>query len=177
MTTIPYRRVCLFAGPSAGKSTTAFWLLWKMKSLSIQAEYAREWIKRWAYAKREMDRLTDQIIVMGRQVEEECEALATGCVVVTDSPVLLQAAYSNYPEDVKRAIIIEQGLQKKFPTVNLFIDRYDRKFAQEGRWGDRAQAIAKDAEILDLMNQAGLEWVNVRFDDYDTIWRAVSTVA
>lgn len=170
-----YKRICLFAGPGAGKSTTAFWILWRLKSLGVQCDFSREWIKRWAFAKREMDRLTDQVIVMGRQVEEECEALATGAVVVTDSPVLLQAAYSTYDEDVRRAIIIEKGLQAKYPTCNLFIDRYQRGFDGRGRWEGEAQAIAKDAAILDLMNQAGLEWVNVRHDDYDTVWKALTT--
>lgn len=62
---IRYRRICFFAGPGAGKSTSAFWTMWRLKSLGIQADMSREWIKRWAFAKRPMDRLTDQVIVMG----------------------------------------------------------------------------------------------------------------
>ena len=170
-----YRRICFFAGPGAGKSTSAYWTMWRLKSLGIQADMSREWIKRWAFAKRPMDRLTDQVIVMGAQVNEECEALATGAVVVTDSPVLLQAAYSEYPSDVERAIIIEKGLQAKFPTCNIFVDRYQRGFDGRGRWEGEEAAIAKDAAILDLMNGAGLEWVNCRHDDYDTLWKALVT--
>jgi AAA domain len=170
-----YRRVCLFAGPGAGKSTTAFWIMWRLKSLGIQADMSREWIKRWAFAKRPMDRLTDQIIVMGAQVNEECEALATGAVVVTDSPVLLQAAYSHYQEDIDRALIIERGLQERYPTCNIFIDRYQRGFDGEGRWEGEQAAIAKDAVVLDLMNKAGLEYISVRHDDYNTLWKALTT--
>lgn len=170
-----YRRVCLFAGPSAGKSTTAFWIMWRLKSLGIQADMSREWIKRWAFAQRPMDRLTDQIIVMGAQVNEECEALATGAVVVTDSPVLLQAAYAEHPSDVERAILTEKGLQERHPTCNIFIERSTRAFDSRGRWNDLKHAVSKDAAIIDLMEKAGLEWVNCRHDDYDTLWKALTT--
>lgn len=166
----PYRRICLFAGPGAGKSTTAHWIVWRLKSLGINVDMSREWIKRWAYAKRPMDRLTDQVIVMGRQVEEEMEALATGCLVVTDSPILLQAAYAEHKQDIERAVIIERGLQEKYPTLNIFIDRYQRGFNQSGRWESCSEAVQKDAAILSLLNDAGLPYVMVRHDDYDTLW-------
>lgn len=174
-TTIPYRRINLFAGPGAGKSTTAFWLLWKMKSLGINAEYCREWIKRWAYARRDMDRLLDQVVVMGRQIEEECEALATGCIVVSDSPILLQAAYAEHDEDVKRAIGIAQGMEQRFPSLNLFIERGSRNFNEVGRWENAGVAGAKDAEILFLLSDAGLPYTTVRHDDYDSLWRIVTS--
>lgn len=135
---------------------------------------SREWIKRWAYAGRKMDRLTDQIIVMGRQVEEEMEALATGCTVVTDSPILLQAAYSDWSMDVERAILIEQGLQQRYPTLNLFIHRGDRQFNPAGRWEDAEAARAKDDQIMALLDQAGLRFTSVRHDDYEAIWHALT---
>lgn len=172
---IPYQRICLFAGPGAGKSTTAFWIMWRLKSLGVQAEFSREWIKRWAHAKRRMDRLTDQIIVMGAQVNEEMEALATNCIVVTDSPVLLQAAYAEHAPDIERAILTEQGLQQRYRTCNLFIERGDRSFAQEGRWQTAAQAEEKDRVVRGLLERANLDWVNVRHDDYETVWRAITT--
>lgn len=171
---VPFRRVCLFAGPGAGKSTAAHWIMWRLKSLGLNAEMSREWIKRWAYAGREMDRLTDQVIVMGRQVEEEMEALATGCIVVTDSPVLLQAAYTDWSSDVERAILTEQGLQQRYPTLNLFIRRGDRHFAAQGRWEDREAAEAKDRQIMDLLNRAGLNYTLVYHDQTDHIWRALT---
>lgn len=170
----PVRRICLFAGPGAGKSTTAHWIIWRLKSLGISAEMSREWIKRWAYAGRQMDRLTDQVIVMGRQVEEEMEALATGCVVVTDSPILLQAAYSDWTMDVERAILIEQGLQQRYTSLNLFIHRGDREFIAQGRWEDAEAARAKDDQIMGLLDKAGLRFTSVRHDDYEAIWRALT---
>lgn len=166
----PYRRICLFAGPGAGKSTTAHWIIWRLKSLGIDAEMSREWIKRWAYAQRKVDRLTDQVIVMGRQVEEELEALATGCVVVTDSPVLLQAAYAEHQQDIERAIIIEKGLQAKYPTLNVFLQRGSRFFNQKGRYENAGVAGAKDVAVLALLEEAGLPFVTVQTDDYDRLW-------
>jgi len=172
---VNYRKIALFGGPGTGKSTVAHWMMWQLKSLGIQAEMSREWIKRWAYAKRPMDRLTDQLIVMGAQLQEEQEALATGCIVITDSPILLQAAYATIGSDIQRAIETEVGLQERHKTLNLFLLRADRMFTPVGRWESEMDARIKDSEIRDVLDNSGLAYTPVLHNDYDAIWRAMTT--
>lgn len=75
---------------------------------------------------------------------------------------------------MERAILIEQGLQQRYPTLNLFIHRGDRHFNTEGRWEDAEAARAKDDQIMGLLDQAGLRFTSVRHDDYEAIWRAMT---
>jgi hypothetical protein len=171
---ISWRRICLFGGPGAGKSTTAHWLMWRLKSIGQNAEMSREWIKRWAYARRPVDRITDQVIVMGRQIEEELEAIATGCIVVTDSPVLLQAAYAEHQQDIERAVMIERHFQAKFPTCNIFMQRGRRQFNQAGRWENAGVAGAKDVEALCLLTDHKFPYFVCDTDDHDTLWKIIT---
>lgn len=171
---VSWRRVCLFAGPGAGKSTTAHWIMWRLKSLGMNAEMSREWIKRWAYAGRQMDRVLDQVIVMGGQVNEESEALGTGCIVVTDSPILLQAAYAEHQQDIERAGIIERYLQGLYPTCNIFLQRGSRSFYQRGRWENAGVAGAKDIAVLELLDSNHLPYFVCETDDTDRLWKILT---
>ena len=45
-------RICLYAGPGAGKSTTAAWLFSQLKMQDYDIELVTEYVKQWTYTKR-----------------------------------------------------------------------------------------------------------------------------
>ena len=141
------RRINLFGGPGAGKSTASHFLMWKLKSCGVNAELSREWIKRLAYRGEQPDQVFLNPIAQASQLSEELEALATKCIVVTDSPILLQGVYATTPVERGRAIFIARELEKRWPSLNIFLERGDKPYNEAGRWQTKEQAVEKDREI------------------------------
>lgn len=169
-------RVNLYGGPGSGKSTAAHYLLWRFKSIGVTAEYAREWIKRLAYTGDVPPRRYIQPIALGEQLSEERAAIATGVqVVVTDSPILLQAVYAENPTDRRRAIEAAEDLDRDHPGIHVFLERGDRQFVQAGRWEDEEAARQKDEDILDLLScRTTFNRFDVDSRDYDRLWTICS---
>ena len=170
MNTLPFKRICLYAGPGAGKSTMAHWLMWYAKQAGYDMEYCREWVKRWAYAGRTQDALLDQSVILGRQIEEETAAINTGCTVVTDSPILLQAAYAPTAAEKAHIFMVARELDKRYRSLNIFILRGDREFTQNGRWQTSEQAVEKDRQIQMLLQVNNIPFVSIPYYDYDRLW-------
>lgn len=163
-----YRRINLFGGPGAGKSTAAHFLVWTLKDLGLQVELSREWIKRRAFGTGDpVERCFLQPIAVGEQLQEELEALRTGCIVVTDSPILMQGVYGDHV-DRKIAMSLAEELEERWPSLNIFLDRGDKPYRTEGRWQDEEQAKHKDAEIQALLQDSPeLSGVQMKSRDWD----------
>jgi len=83
------RRICLFGGPGCGKSTTAAYVYSQLKRLGCSVELIQEYVKAWAYEKREVTSF-DQVYLLAKQIRMEDLALRNGVkFVVTDSPVYM----------------------------------------------------------------------------------------
>lgn len=174
MLNIPYRRINLFAGPGTGKSTAAHWLMWKLKSNFVNADMAREVCKRAAFDKTKP--MPKQAIILGDQLREEDAALATGCVVVSDSPILLQAAYASTPGLQSAIVSIAKERDQEWPTLNLFLYRGDRKFNPEGRSQTLEQARLLDSTIHDILDGSKTPYSIVSHGDYEGLWYHVSGI-
>lgn len=61
-------RINLYAGPGAGKSTTAAMQFAKLKIAGHSIELVSEYVKAWAIAKRQVVGF-DQIYLMGKQLQ------------------------------------------------------------------------------------------------------------
>lgn len=167
------RRINIYGGPGAGKSTASHFLMWRLKSSGHVAELAREWIKRLAYKGEDIDRFLLQTIACGAQLEEELAALATGAVVVSESPILLQAAYASHELDAKRSILTAQELDRVYPAVHIVLDRGAKQYSQAGRWENEELAREKDQTMIELLDIAGFLWHKVGHDDWDSLWEIV----
>ena len=137
--------------------------MWQFKQRQIAAEYSREFCKRMAYRNEYIDPVLDQAILFGRQVEEEMEALRTPCVVVTDSPILLQAVYGQAYGFV--AGEVNRKLDNLYPSIHIFLDRQDREYSAVGRYQTHDQAKEIDMKLRLVHPNMHI----VRYDDYDAI--------
>ena len=164
------RRINLYAGSGAGKSLTSAMLFAELKKLNVNIEQVTEYVKIQAIQKRFPESF-DQFHIMGRQVFKEDQLLPYVDLIVTDSPLLLNAAYSKeykcpfWQQCVDVALMFEE----KYPSLNIFLDRKDLIYDQIGRYQDIAKAIEMDKNILKLLDENKVNYEIVDSKDFDKI--------
>lgn len=148
----------LFAGPGAGKSTTAAGLFYAMKkkdySVELVTEYAKE--KVWEGSQ---EVLADQVFLIANQ-NRRLERLR-GKVewVVTDSPLLLGKYYGQHfgihPEIEGRLAV---DLFNTYNNVNIFIER-TKAYRKLGRLGGEEKAKQHDVNIRSMLDSSGVHYI------------------
>jgi len=111
----------LFAGPGAGKSTTAAGLFFKMKLMNFRCELVTEYAKELTYENR-LTTLDNQIYVFGKQLQRIERLKNQVDFVITDSPLLLSSIYApkSYPESFHELVL---DVWSQFENHAFFLDR------------------------------------------------------
>lgn len=167
-----YRRINIFAGPGAGKSTNAARLFANMKDKHLQDDFTleliHEYVKTWAWEGK-VPQQYDQFYIFAKQLRRETTFLQNGGnLLITDSPILLSAYYAK----IHNAPLWEQILATvreidyEFPPLNVFLKRGDRHYDPKGRFETEDQARERDDHILNLM-----------MDEYDPEYNMVISTA
>jgi hypothetical protein len=139
--------VNLFAGPGAGKSTGATYIFSKLKMLGIDAEYVSEFAKDKVWEENERV-FHSQFYITGKQSWKILRCNGKVDVIITDSPILLGAMYSDDNPLLIPAIKYEFD---KYDNVNLFIQRA-KKYNPNGRNQTENEAKEIDDKIIDFLN-------------------------
>jgi hypothetical protein len=169
------RRINLFAGPGAGKSTTAAWLYAQMKSDMFSVELIQEYVKSWAYDGREPSSF-DQIYLFGKQMHSEDRVLKCGVHhTISDSPLFLSTCYcAKYnPELFEPLIQIERTIERKYPSLNIYIERHSKPYVKEGRYQTYDEAKDMDKFILDRLVLAGIHFNRFQYNCKDEIYQFI----
>jgi ABC-type oligopeptide transport system ATPase subunit len=139
----------LFAGPGAGKSTTAAGLfhLMKLKKYNVElvTEYAKDltWDERWST-------LSNQLYVFAKQYSRISRLSNKVEYVVTDSPLLLSLIYSSPQLHNHTFTPLVLEIWKSFENYNFFIKR-TKEYIKNGRSQTEEEAIEIDKKILSLL--------------------------
>ena len=151
----------LFAGPGAGKSTTAAGLFHLMKLEGYSVELVTEYAKQLAW-QRHHNVLNDQFYVTAKQ-NHRMEILRDQVeYCITDSPILLGIYYSdNYFPHHWPAFIRE--LFDSYENQNYYIKR-KKKFVQLGRNQNIKKAIAADAGVKNILRNFDIDFMDVDGD-------------
>lgn len=154
--------VNLFAGPGAGKSTTAAGVFHKIKLALVNAELVTEYAKDLTWEKR-FDTLRCQAYVFGKQLQRMERVRGQVDVIVTDSPLLLSALYTpaDYPWTFGRFV---QDMAARFDNLNYFVDRVKPYFV-EGRNQSETQARDIDRRVCDYLRNEGVDFTVVQGDE------------
>ena len=139
--------VNLFAGPGAGKSTTAAGVFFELKSRGINCEIAAEFAKDLVWEERHST-FKDQIYLFGKQYHRIFRLLGQVKVVITDCPILLTPIYDTEKRPTLEKLVVEEN--DKMWTYNVFLKR-KKAFNPKGRNHNEEEAIGLDRAILDLL--------------------------
>lgn len=175
------KRINFFGGPGSGKSTTAAWLYSELKTRGLSIELVTEYVKIWAIRK-EKPEVFDQILFLGEQMHSEYRFLKHGVErIVTDSPVFLSGLYASFYDTENRFRLQKSILdiafeyEAQFPSLNIFLNRKDREYKQEGRYQSLEEAIEIDTYIRNFLWD-NADRLNVQFIDYNNRPNILTTV-
>lgn len=154
----------LFAGPGAGKSTTAAGLFYLMKNAGMNVELVTEYAKDLTWEKR-FDMLTDQLYVLAKQNRRLQRLEDQVDFVVTDSPILLSYHYvtPDYLPLHFRNLVIE--LWDQYDNYNIVIERV-KPYLKKGRSQDEDEAKKIDIKINKMLSDLKIETVGFEGDGY-----------
>lgn len=140
--------ICLYAGPGAGKSTTAAGLfhLMKIKHMSVElvTEFAKDVI--WD---NNYDLLKDQLFIFANQNRKLERLINKVEYIITDSPLLLTLIYmsDDYPKSFRLFVLDIIG---RYHNINIFINRV-KPYIQTGRVQTKEQAEEIDEKIKSIL--------------------------
>jgi hypothetical protein len=146
--------VCLYGGPSTGKSTTTAGLFAKMKRNGMKVELSTEYAKDLVYSK-DFFKIKDQVMILAKQAHPMFKMEEQVDYLIHDGPFLLGLAYvqdnPHLPKEEFKALIV--AMYKSYNTLNIFLER-DLKihpYQQYGRNQTLDEAVELDEKIKQIL--------------------------
>lgn len=171
------RRINLYGGPGCRKSTQAAYIYSQLKGKKLKVELVQEFVKTWAYEKREPSSF-DQLYLFARQLRMEDIVLRNGVdYVITDSPIGLAVCYSQAGGFIQwpALTILAQEFERTYPSLNLFFDRDGTDYEAHGRYQTEDGAIKMDKLILAYLGMNQLPYQVVNCGDVDSIMSLIDS--
>lgn len=163
----------LYGGPGAGKSTSAAYIYYLLKSTGHNVELVREYVKDWAWEKRIISTY-DQIYLMGKQVRRESLLYGKVDWIVTDSPVLMNVYYAHrycppdFATGIKAATLAfyRQANDDNHKHIHLMLQR-NKPYKSEGRYQTESEAKEVDIGLVDLLTDLNIDFKTSSPDEVD----------
>jgi len=158
----------LFAGPGAGKSTTAAGIYFMLKKQSASVELVREYVKDWAWQSRKIDPL-NQFYISGQQAHKESLLYGKVDWIITDSPIVSAGYYQERYSDknyMTPAILafMQHAVESKGVTYENYILKRNGSYDPDGRFEDEQQALEIDYEMEQFLKKCGLSYISTDCD-------------
>ena len=157
--------VNLFGGPGSGKSTTAAGVYYNMKMLHIDVQLVLEYAAELTFEEH-FNALNDQTEILGEQHKRIRRLEGKVDCVVTDSPFLMGIVYgreNRKPQPPSFEAYVAD-LFNKYDNVNFYLERGNGPYRQVGRYHTEEEAFLKDRQILELLNDLGIDYMTVKSD-------------
>lgn len=138
----------LFAGPGAGKSTTAAGLFHLMKLEGMNVELVTEYAKDMTWERRQ-NILGDQLYMFAKQHRRIMRLRGMVDFVVTDSPLLFSILYreADYPAVFDQMVL---AFWNQYDNRNFLLER-KKAYLSVGRRQTEDEARELDLRVRDLL--------------------------
>jgi len=161
----------LYGGPGTGKSTSAAFMYFVLKSLGKNSELVREYVKEWAWEGRQFG-IFDQIYFLGKQVRKESMLYGKVDFIITDSPIMLNAYYGTKHCSTSIGTSIatlvssfyRQAEVEGHKHVHVMLQR-SKDYNPAGRYQTEAEARHIDIDMRDFLNQYNIPYQMSRTDN------------
>ena len=161
----------LYGGPGTGKSTSAAYLYYLLKSNGVNAELVREYVKDWAWEGRKFSAY-DQLYFLGKQIRKESMLFDKVDSIVTDSPVMLGVYYAerfspiHVAQGVRQATLsyYKQSEEDGIRHVHVMLRR-SKTYNPAGRYQTEAEAMSIDLGIECLLNSLEISYLSCGTDE------------
>lgn len=162
----------LFAGPGAGKSTTAAGVFCNLKKKGVNCELVTEFAKELTWENRALA-LDNQIYILGKQYHRFHRVVEQVDVVITDTSFLYGSVYA--PKDYFPSfnqLVLE--IFNSMDNRNYWLDR-KKVYDPVGRNQTEEEAHVIDRKIRNTLDISGVLYNTVPGDDtgIDTITKDV----
>lgn len=141
--------VNFFSGPGAGKSTLAAGVFSQLKMKGVNAELVTEFAKEMTWEKNQKA-LSNQVYMLGNQLQRIYRCQDQVDVVVTDSPLLLNIIYNHDPLLGTSFYNLVVDLFQSYNNINYFIKRI-KEYNPAGRNETKEEAVEIDSKLLQLL--------------------------
>lgn len=159
------KHIGFWAGPCVGKSTTAAYVFSQLKQQDYNCELISEYAKDIVW-EESFNKLKNQIYVFGKQHQKHFVLNGKVDFVITDSPLPLTLIYDqNNTEYLKELVMSEFN---KFDNINIFLER-SKKYNPVGRMQTYEEAVEKDKQILQFMEDNKIPYIKMSTIDLDLI--------
>ena len=152
----------LWAGPGAGKSTTAAGLFYKMKFAGKKVELVTEFAKELVY--ENTPTLTNNFFLIAEQDKRLRRLIGQVDYVITDCPLPLNILYSKPPFDGDWYKKMAWHVFNTYDNFNAVVQRV-KPYAKYGRYQEEDEAKEIDRRVRELLDQNHIPHVAVPGDE------------
>ena len=149
----------VYGGPGVGKSTSAAYLFYLLKSQGESVELVSEYVKAWAWEGRKFSNY-DEIYFLGKQVRHESMLFGKVKWIVTDAPVYMTAYYASIYCNPKLAHGVGEAAQAFYQQakddghqhLHVMLSR-NKPYNPEGRYQTEEQALSVDKGVREMLSK------------------------
>ena len=165
------RRINIWGGPGAGKSTLAAYVFSILKQEGYSVEHITEFIKQWTYIPI-TPKSYDSVFCFINQIHNEDIVLRGETkMIVSDSPIILQYFYNNYHNCPGQEGVLKIALEyeKIYPSLNIFLNRNDIHYNELGRYEKLEEAKKIDLKIENMLLDLNIPFKKFSCEEIDNI--------
>lgn len=165
------RRICLIAGPGAGKSTLACYIKAELSFLGFNVEMVEEPIKDKAFQMLKPSD-SEQLLLNSKQINKEHIRLKSGVdIVISDGPAILNYFYAEksgcyFKDSILHASLLFDDL---YTPMYIFINREEKLFNPKGRFETFQESLDIDNSIRTMLNNLGITFKEFRCKEKNSI--------
>lgn len=149
----------VYGGPGVGKSTSASYLYYLLKTQNENVELVREYVKSWAWEGRKFS-VYDEIYFLGKQVRHESMLFGKVEWIVTDAPVYMTAYYASMycqPQLAQGVAAAAQAFYQQAKDdghqhLHVVLNR-TLPYQAEGRYQTELQALGVDEGVQKMLQR------------------------